>query len=191
MQTRGHLGVARWRSALFIVVGIAVGSLFAATPVYSHVGETVGHLWRDHIRPRADERYVQRITAQSRYVRVAYGTTRTNVTTGFQVLGPDGLHGVSILNDRDADEQSDIIIANDRSTGDILVLATGGPYELAPGEAVELSAGVAPILQAVITKKGKAARWSIYLWCGFNPALAGTPALARCITLNGTDSLFG
>jgi hypothetical protein len=176
---------------LFVTVGIAAGSLLAATPVYSHVGGTVTHLWRDHIRPRADARYVTKLEARSAYVRVAYGTTPTNVTTSFQVLGPDELHGVSILNDSDVDEQSDIIIGND-GTADILVLASGGPYTVAPGNGVEISAGTAPSLQAVITAKGHASLgWSIYLWCGFNPSLVGTPAQARCMTFNGNVNLFG
>ena len=190
MQARRYLCFHRWRIVLTLTIGVAIGSLLAATPVYSHVGGTVDHLWRDHIRPRADKRYVSRLEAQSRYVRVAFGTTPTKSTTSFQVLGPEGLRGISILNDSDVDEQSDMIVANER-TSDIIVLATGGPYTLAPGESIEISAGAAPSLQAVITPKGQTPRWSIYLWCGFNPTLAGTPAQARCITLNGSDDLFG
>jgi hypothetical protein len=190
MQPQQYLGVGRWRIVLLLALGVAIGALLTETPVSSHVGGTVKHLWTDHIRPRADERYVGRLEARDRYVRVAYGTTPTNVTTSFQVLGPDGLHGVSILNDSDVDQQSDMIIGND-GTVDILVLAAGGPYTVAPGEGVEISAGTAPSLQAVITAKGQTPPWSIYLWCGFNPSLTGTPAQARCITFNGNNNLFG
>ena len=190
MQHQRYIGGRRWRMVVLVAIGVAIGSLLAAMPVYSHVGGTVRHLWRDHIRPRADARYVTRLEARSRYVPVAYGTTRTNVTTSFQVLGPDELHGVSILNDSDVDEQSDMIIGNDGNS-DIIVLANGGPYTVTPGNGVEISAGAAPSLQAVITPKGNAPPWSIYLWCGFNPTLAGTPAQARCVTFNGSDDLFG
>lgn len=190
MKLQRNLGGRRWRIVLLLMAGVLTGSLLSAAPVYSHVGGTVAHLWRDHIRPRADKRYLQKFDARSRYVRVAYGTTRTNVTTSFQVLGPDELHGVSILNDSDLDEQSDIIIGND-GTSDIIVLAIGGPYTLAPGDGVEISGADPSSLQAVITPEGQTPRWSIYLWCGFNPTLAGTSAQARCLTLNGNENLFG
>ena len=122
---------------------------------------------------------------------VAYGTTPTNTTTSFQVLGPDELHGVSVLNDSDVDEQIDMIIANERPSGAIFVLAPGGPFKLAVGESVEISGADPLSLQAVISPVGRAPAWSIYLWCGFNPALAGVHAQARCITFNASDNLFG
>jgi hypothetical protein len=190
MQHQRYISPRRWRLVALLAIGVAIGSLLAAMPVYSHVGGTVKHLWRDHIRQRTDERYVERIEARSRYVRVAYGTTRTNVTTSFQVLGPDELHGVSILNDSDTDQLNEMIIGNDRGS-DIIVLAPGGPYTVAPGEGVEIAGNEPSSLQAVISPEGDLPSWSIYLWCGFNPALIGTPAQARCVTFNGTDNLFG
>jgi hypothetical protein len=39
------------------VVAISVGLFAAPTPVRSHVGGTVKHLWQDHIKPRTDNRY--------------------------------------------------------------------------------------------------------------------------------------
>jgi hypothetical protein len=191
MNTHPQSPGRRWPLALLLIFAVALGSLLSAMPVYSHVGGTVRHLWRDHIVPRADRRYVLKLDARRQYVPVEYGTTRTNITTSIQVLGPDEIHGVSILNDSDTDQASDLIVANDRGSGNIIVLATGGPYTLAPGEGIEIS-GTDPLsLQAVITAPGVAPPWSIYLWCGFNPALTGTPAQARCVTFNGNDNLFG
>jgi hypothetical protein len=191
MQSEPHVSTPRWRWILLLSVGVALGFLLAATPVYSHVGGTVRHLWRDHIVPRADKRYVPRLEARDRYVPVAYGTTDTDTTTSFQVLGPDELHGVSILNDSDVDEESDMIVANDRPSGAIVVLAPGGPFKLAAGESVEISGADPLSLQAVISPRGRAPAWSIYLWCGFNPTLTGTHAQARCITFNASNNLFG
>jgi hypothetical protein len=139
MQPQPHAGTRRWRLVLLLTLGAWLGSLLGATPVCSHVGGTVWHLWHDHMVPRADKRYVLRHEARDRYVPVAFGTTRTDVTTSFHVLSPDELHGVSVLNDSDVDQGSDMIIANDRSSGDIFVLATGGPSTLARGEGVEIS----------------------------------------------------
>jgi hypothetical protein len=47
----------RWRTVALIAIGIAIGSTLAVTPVYSHVGGTARHLWREHIKPRTDHRY--------------------------------------------------------------------------------------------------------------------------------------
>jgi hypothetical protein len=60
---------------------------------------------------------------------------------------------------------------------------------LRPGDGVEISGADPSSLQAVITPKGQTPAWSIYMWCGFNPPLAGTPAQARCVTFNGTGDL--
>jgi hypothetical protein len=49
--------MARGRAA----VGVAVGTMLAATPVYSHVGTTVSHLWSKHIRPLTDTRYANAV----------------------------------------------------------------------------------------------------------------------------------
>ena len=47
-----------WRGALLVAIGVAVGALLAAPPVAGHVGGTVRHLWEQHLRPQADQRYV-------------------------------------------------------------------------------------------------------------------------------------
>jgi hypothetical protein len=61
---------ARWRTLAILACGIAVGSLLSATPVYSHVGGSVTHLWTTHIRPKTDTRYYTKQLANQRYVNV-------------------------------------------------------------------------------------------------------------------------
>lgn len=51
-------GMRRWRAIALVAAGLAIGVTMMATPAMSHVGGTVGHLWNDHIRPRADARYI-------------------------------------------------------------------------------------------------------------------------------------
>jgi hypothetical protein len=48
----------RRRSLLTLAIGLVIGVIVAAQPVGAHVGGTVQHLWRDHIRPKADARYL-------------------------------------------------------------------------------------------------------------------------------------
>lgn len=56
-----------------LVVGLVAGMLFLG-PVGAHVGGTVGHLWRDHIQPRSDARYLRSVrTVQSDEVTVPAG----------------------------------------------------------------------------------------------------------------------
>jgi hypothetical protein len=47
----------RWRTIALLAIGVSLGTMLTATPVYSHVGGTVSHLWAKHIRPKADVRY--------------------------------------------------------------------------------------------------------------------------------------
>ena len=51
---------SRTRSTVLLAAGIALGIALTATPAATHVGGTVGHLWR-HIKPRADARYLQKV----------------------------------------------------------------------------------------------------------------------------------
>jgi hypothetical protein len=56
----------RRRTFLSLAIGLVMGVIIAAPPVGAHVGGTVQHLWRDHIRPKADARYVNdRLSAVS------------------------------------------------------------------------------------------------------------------------------
>lgn len=40
-----------WRGALLVALGVYIGAILI-TPAVAHVGGTVGHLWRDHLRAR-------------------------------------------------------------------------------------------------------------------------------------------
>jgi hypothetical protein len=51
----------RWRAIALVAAGLAIGVAMMATPAASHVGGTVGHLWNDHIKPRADARYANAV----------------------------------------------------------------------------------------------------------------------------------
>jgi hypothetical protein len=56
----------RWRTVALVAVGVAIGSTLTATPVYSHVGGTVAHLWT-HLKPKTDARYYTKTQADARY----------------------------------------------------------------------------------------------------------------------------
>jgi hypothetical protein len=57
----------RWKTIAVLATGVALGSAITATPVSSHVGGTVTHLWRTHIRPLADGRYYTKARSDARY----------------------------------------------------------------------------------------------------------------------------
>jgi hypothetical protein len=76
MKTRATAGVSRrWRTAALLAIGIAIGTTMTATPVYSHVGGTVAHLWTKHIRPKTDARYYTKAQSEGRYVNVGEKAT--------------------------------------------------------------------------------------------------------------------
>jgi hypothetical protein len=64
-----------WRTVAVLAIGIAIGTTMMATPAVGHVGGTVGHLWKKHIRPLADKRYYTKTQADTKLaalqVRVA------------------------------------------------------------------------------------------------------------------------
>jgi hypothetical protein len=57
----------RWRTVALLAIGIAIGTTLTATPVYSHVGGTVTHLWNAHIKPKTDARYYTKTAADDRF----------------------------------------------------------------------------------------------------------------------------
>jgi hypothetical protein len=59
----------RWRTVALVAVGIAIGTTMTATPVYSHVGTSVTHLWNAHIKPKTDARYYTKTQADARYAK--------------------------------------------------------------------------------------------------------------------------
>jgi hypothetical protein len=51
----------RWRTAALVAIGVAIGTTMTATPISGHVGGTVGHLWRDHIKAKTEPRYANAV----------------------------------------------------------------------------------------------------------------------------------
>jgi hypothetical protein len=60
MQKEGKQVSRRWRTAAVLALGIVIGTMLLATSAGAHVGGTVSHLWNQHIKPRADARYVKK-----------------------------------------------------------------------------------------------------------------------------------
>ena len=56
----------RWRTIALLATGVAIGSTLTATPVYSHVGGSVTHLW-GHLKAKTDARYYTKAGANARY----------------------------------------------------------------------------------------------------------------------------
>ena len=59
MRQATDRGLRRWRAVALLAVGVTIGVSMVATPAGAHVGGTVSHLWDQHIKPKADERYVK------------------------------------------------------------------------------------------------------------------------------------
>jgi hypothetical protein len=61
--------------AVALVMGVLVGT-FVLTPAGAHMGNKVGHLWKKHIRPKSDGRYLHMVeTVQSEVVTVPADTS--------------------------------------------------------------------------------------------------------------------
>jgi hypothetical protein len=101
MGGNGTEGVSRrWRTAALLATGIAIGAMLMGTPVYSHVGGTVAHLWTKHIRAKTDARYYRKAASESRYVNVsekarsaAHADTATSAGTAANADKLDGIDG--------------------------------------------------------------------------------------------------
>jgi hypothetical protein len=81
----------RWRAVALVAIGVAFGSTLTATPVYSHVGGTVTHLWTKHIRPQADKRYHTKAAADVRYARADHAHDGRYYGAGAKVADSDML----------------------------------------------------------------------------------------------------
>jgi hypothetical protein len=57
----------RFRTAVVLAAGIAIGVAMTATPVSGHIGNSVTHLWNAHIKPKTDARYYTKSQANARY----------------------------------------------------------------------------------------------------------------------------
>jgi hypothetical protein len=49
----------RTRAVALLLLGVLIGTLLI-TPAGAHVGDQVSHLWKKHIRPKADDRYYKK-----------------------------------------------------------------------------------------------------------------------------------
>jgi len=72
-------------TAALLVTGLVMGSLFL-TPAGAHVGNRVRHLWTQHIRPKADDRYV-RLVARPGQTLSGQLTERYSPDDGFVLTG--------------------------------------------------------------------------------------------------------
>ena len=60
----GHGGK---RQLSFLVIGILIGAIFIS-PAGAHVGSAVGHLWRDHIRPKVKALVYTKAQSDARFL---------------------------------------------------------------------------------------------------------------------------
>lgn len=67
LKERTDRTLRRWRAVALLTAGLATGVIMMATPAAGHVGGTVSHLWSQHIRPKADQRYLLRPTGAQEY----------------------------------------------------------------------------------------------------------------------------
>jgi hypothetical protein len=64
--------------------------MLLATSAGGHVGGTVSHLWNQHIKPRADARYLQNtktIVVSAIANNGTFGTAVANCPAGYQAIG--------------------------------------------------------------------------------------------------------
>lgn len=73
------------RTAALLLAGMVMGSLLL-TPAGAHVGNRVKHLWTQHVRPKADDRYV-RLVAQPGQTLSGQLTERYAPDDGFVLTG--------------------------------------------------------------------------------------------------------
>ena len=53
-----NLWTSGWRGMVLILIALVMGANLIG-PAVGHVGETIAHLWGQHIRPKADARYLR------------------------------------------------------------------------------------------------------------------------------------
>jgi hypothetical protein len=71
-----------WRTTTVLTLGVVIGTVLMATPAGSHVGGTVTHLWKAHIRPRADARYDRPTVKKLETIRGTIGGQVISSATG-------------------------------------------------------------------------------------------------------------
>jgi hypothetical protein len=85
---RRDFRLRRTHAVVLVAVGLVIGVTMMATPAMSHVGGTVGHLWNDHIKPRADARYANAVagTDQAKNAAKLQGRTWGNFLGDVRVV---------------------------------------------------------------------------------------------------------
>lgn len=87
-------------TALLMAAGILIGATMVA-PAGAHVGGSVGHLWKKHIRPLADKRFFTKQQANNRFLSETitvvessgsipvdnFGFARADCPEGYKVVG--------------------------------------------------------------------------------------------------------
>jgi hypothetical protein len=110
----------RWRTVVLVALSVLIGIVVAAPPVGAHVGGTVQHLWRDHIRPKADARYL-------------------NDSISVAAVGPlpgTELGGDGVGNDNSTCEANETCIQAVTCPGDDALVVNGGFREVDRGSVV-------------------------------------------------------
>lgn len=52
----------RWKLVALLATAMMFGMIVAGTPAGAHVGGSVSHLWKKHVKPKADERYANAVS---------------------------------------------------------------------------------------------------------------------------------
>jgi hypothetical protein len=152
-------GMRRWRAVALLAAGLAIGVTMMATPAMSHVGGTVGHLWKDHIKPRADARYVNAVA----------GTDKASVA--------DKLGAITIVR-----SEWTTLPAN----GEVGAEATcpAGTYVVGGG-AWSFAGSPDPYVNTSYPET--ATRWQVYVWNPTASTTLQTRAYAVCVAANSSS----
>jgi hypothetical protein len=93
---------SRWRTAAVLAVGMVMGTVLMATPAASHIG-SVTHLWNNHIKPKADARYVKKSAIRTIQGNWALGLQAAttdddgwdNISFGFRLSAAPAVHFIA------------------------------------------------------------------------------------------------
>lgn len=125
----------RWRAALLILAGTVIGALLIS-PASGHVS-TPGHLWKTHIRPKADTRYLQNskvwVSASQTVNASSTKTADANCPAGWQAVGG----GIDFNSGASADVR--VVVSAPIIEGDNMVAASTGRNPAATGWRVQVA----------------------------------------------------
>ena len=77
----------RWKLVALLAAGVAIGVMMVGTPAGAHIGNSVSHLWNQHLRPKADKRYVNESELLSAVVNADGTIARGNGVTAVVTAG--------------------------------------------------------------------------------------------------------